>query len=163
MVWGLCPFTATVHISLQSSPVSRFCSPWTDGRFGTWIYSSVFFTAPHDQVLHVLVSLSSSFQAVLFLSSHRLMTACRLMTSTSIFTTCFFLSGMISQALRQLLCMGVVQIKWGICSVFPGLVMLPPSIRPIKHVTHFRPLTCFYSVASSLLTSVSAFGLSPVR
>lgn len=65
------------------------------------------------------------------------MTACRLMTSTSIFTTCFFFppSGMISQPLWQLLCMGVVQIKWRICLVFPALVMLPSLIHPVKHVT----------------------------
>lgn len=56
-----------------------------------------------------------------FLQVIGLMTVCGLMTSTSIFTACFFPSGRISQALRQLLCMGVVQIKWGICSVFPGL------------------------------------------
>lgn len=39
--------------------------------------------------------------------------------------------------------MGVVQIKWGICLVFPGLAMLPPSFQPVKRVTRFRPFKFF--------------------
>lgn len=46
--------------------------------------------------------------------------------------------------------MGVVQIKWGNCSMFPGLATVPPSIRPIKPVPRFRPFKGFYPAAATL-------------
>lgn len=96
--WWSLPFYSD---SLQSiCPIPDFCLLWFLGHFFLHEVQSslhgfllVCLPAPLDRDLcvDVLVSLYTSFRAVLFRSSQGLITACGLMTSTSLFTASCFL------------------------------------------------------------------------
>lgn len=149
---GALPLHRGVHIGLQRLskvqirfPLNRWAVHAVDVLLFGW--QLLLTKSCILEFLYVFAEL----QAVLLPSSHSWWLLAAWWLAHLYFQPVLFPSGMISQALRQLLCMRCGANKVGdLFGVFLDCSVLPPSIRPAKHVTPFRPFKCFYPFAETL-------------